>query len=91
MDAVRVLADRISTEAVSVMHLKNRIADDSSDAGRAIDFGLIGLLEGLRWALCAAKGWDPAHESKPGKKADSFLRVWHNLPGHCTQEGCGAW
>ncbi len=85
------LVEKIAEQAVWLTHQRDRILDDRSDAAYVLRDSLTGQLTGLRWVLCLLKGWDPARESQHGRQADLFLRNWHNLPGHCGQEGCGPW
>lgn len=83
--------DRISAQAVALMHVRERFLNDPTDTAYAIKLELGGEVQGLRWALCVLKGWDPVQEADHEEKADRFVRVWHNLPGHCIQPDCGPW
>lgn len=85
------LVSQISAEVVRLTHARHRLLNDPDPACQVIRFELSGQIDGLRWALCLLKGWDPVYESGHEEKADSFIRVWHNLPGHCTKEDCGPW
>lgn len=85
------LVDRISEEVVRLTHFRQRLLNDPDPGSHSIRTELAARIHGLRWALCLLKGWCPAYESGTGEKADGFIRVWHNLPGHCTEDGCGAW
>lgn len=85
------LIEQLSSEAVRLMHGRDRVANDSSDGAYAYRVHSAGQIQGLRWALCQLKGWNPARESGHGERADVYLRIWHNMPGHCGQPGCGSW
>jgi len=85
------LTDRIAEQVVWAMHARDRILGDLSDAGYVVRDNLTGQISGLRWTLCLLQGWNPARECEHEGRADRFVRVWHNLPGHCTEPGCGPW
>ena len=85
------LTDRISEQVVWAMHARESFLNKTDDVSYTIRNGLDGQVIGLRWTLCLLKGWDPVHESGHEEQADRFVRVWHNLPGHCTEPGCGPW
>lgn len=86
------LVERTSAEAVRLMHTRDRFIGDTSEGAYAARVHLAGEIQGLRWVLCLMKGWAPLYESaQHGEKADLYLRVWHNLPGHCDRKGCGKW
>jgi hypothetical protein len=83
------MTDRVCQQAVALMHaaarLSGAVADDvTAELRRDIQ----AEIRGLRRAVCVLKGLDANRHCGIGGHADNFLKVWHRLPGHCTEPGC---
>lgn len=80
--------EQIAAEAVRLMHERSRLMHLTSEVDYLARAHVNGRLHGLRWTLCLLNGWNPVQESGPEERADRFLRVWHSMPGHCTEGSC---